>query len=229
MSRTIAVFGAGSGLGLATARRFAREGFRVALVGRTQAKLDALLDQIGGDAVAFTADVTDHDQLARTVSAITERFGGLDVVEFGATGMDEVLAGPLDLDVAALRAQLELRLVAPVALTRLVLPAMVDCGSGALLYATGISATQPMAALSNIGAASAGLRNYVHTLHGEAAAHGVYAGLLIVAGLVDRSEAQQRWLRHGGAQVPWLDPDVLAETYWTMYTGRDQVERVVSR
>ncbi|WP_173129182.1 SDR family oxidoreductase [Kibdelosporangium persicum] len=221
MTKTLAVFGAGSGLGLATAKRFAREGFQVVLVGRTQSKLDALAARIDGGARTFVADVTDHARLAEVVAEI----GEIDVVQFGATGMDEVMARPAELDVEALRFQVELRLVAPVAVTRLVLPSMLARGSGALLYATGTSAIEPVPMISNIGAAAAGLRNYVHALHGEVAEQGVYAGLLIVGGIVRGSEAQQRFVPDGG--FPMLEPDDLARHWWDLYTTRDQVERVV--
>ncbi|MCE7003984.1 SDR family NAD(P)-dependent oxidoreductase [Kibdelosporangium philippinense] len=221
MSNTLAVFGAGSGLGLATARRFARAGFRVALVGRTPSKLDALADRIAGETTTFAADVTDHARLAEVVAQI----GEIDVVAFGATGMDEVMARPVGLDAAALRFQLELRLVAPVVLTGLVLPGMVARGSGTLLYATGTSAVEPVPMISNVGAAAAGLRNYVHSLHAEIADSGVYAGLLVVGGIVRGSEAQQRFVPDGG--FPLLEPADLAERLWDLYTGRDQVELVV--
>lgn len=221
MSTTIAIFGAGSGLGLATAQRFAREGFRVAMIGRRQAKLDALAAQVDGETLTFATDVTDHDRLAKTVAEI----GDVEVMAFGATGMDEVLARPLELDTDALRFQLELRLVAPVAATQLVLPAMLARGSGALLYATGTSALEPMAMLSNISIAATGLRTYVHTLHAEASAKGIYAGLLVVGALVERSEAQERFADAG---LPTVHPDRLADAFWDMYTGRDQVERVVT-
>jgi NADP-dependent 3-hydroxy acid dehydrogenase YdfG len=220
MSKTIAIFGAGSGLGLATAQRFAKEGYRVALIGRTQAKLDVLAGQVDGETLTFATDVTDHERLAATVA----RIGDIDVMMFGATGMDEVLSGPLELDAASLRFQLELRLVAPVVATSLVLPSMLERGSGSLLYATGTSAVQPMAMLSNIGAAAAGLRNYVHTLHETAADKGIYAGLLIVGGLVEGSEAQARF---GDRGIPTLEPADLAQVFWDMHTGRDQVERLI--
>ena len=48
---TIAIVGAGPGLGLAIARRFGREGFRVALVSRAESKLDALAARLAEDGI----------------------------------------------------------------------------------------------------------------------------------------------------------------------------------
>ena len=222
MTKTIAIFGAGSGLGLATARRFAREGFHVAMIGRRQARLDALAAQLDGPVRTFAADVTDHDQLAEAVAQI----GDVEVMAFGATGMDEVMRKPLELDAQAVRSQLELRLVAPVVATALLLPAMLERGSGSLLYATGISAIQPMPMISNVSIASTGLRTYVHTVNADAAPHGVYAGLLAVGALVQGSEAHERF--SSSADLPTVHPDRLAQVLWDLHTGRDQLERVVT-
>ena len=50
---TLAIIGAGSNLGTAVARRFAREGFSIALLSRSQERLDALAQDLGGDVEAF--------------------------------------------------------------------------------------------------------------------------------------------------------------------------------
>ena len=60
MSKTIAVFGAGAGLGISTARRFGREGYQVAMIGRRAHTLGMLVDQLmeeGINAAAFPADL----------------------------------------------------------------------------------------------------------------------------------------------------------------------------
>ena len=80
----IAIVGAGPGLGFAIARRFGREGFRVALVSRAQSRLDALTASLGADgieAAGFAADVLDRPSLRAALAAAGERFGGVDVLE----------------------------------------------------------------------------------------------------------------------------------------------------
>jgi len=75
MSRVIAIFGAGPGLGASIARRFAAEGFRVALVARRKDRLDALVDQLaaeGIEAAGFTADLAAPDEIPAAVAAIRE-------------------------------------------------------------------------------------------------------------------------------------------------------------
>lgn len=74
------ITGAGSGLGSATALRFAREGARVACVDLAAAAAEGVARRIvaeGGDAFAMQADVTDEAACAGCVDAAAARFGGL--------------------------------------------------------------------------------------------------------------------------------------------------------
>lgn len=79
--QTVLITGAGRGLGAAIARAFAREGAQVAINYRHSAKAaEALAEELGPRAAAFQADVTDMDQVARMVDAITARVGAPDVL-----------------------------------------------------------------------------------------------------------------------------------------------------
>ena len=95
--RVAVVTGAGSGIGKAAARRLAREGARVAALGRTRDELDetvAEIERAGGEAAAFEADVSDAARMRETMDAIAERWGRIDVV-FANAGVNGVWA-PLD-------------------------------------------------------------------------------------------------------------------------------------
>lgn len=74
------VTGAGSGIGAAVALELARQGASVALIGRTAAKLDAIVGQIqqaGGRAIAISADVSNPEAMAQAVAQTVSTFGGL--------------------------------------------------------------------------------------------------------------------------------------------------------
>ncbi len=74
------ISGAGSGMGLAAAERFASEGARVALLDVDEAAIAAAAARIGPAALATPADVRDEDAVRAAVAGAVEAFGGLDVV-----------------------------------------------------------------------------------------------------------------------------------------------------
>jgi len=77
--KVVLVTGGGSGIGRATARAFAGEGATVVVAGRDGRRLESALRELGGDASAVTVDVTDSADVARMVTTVVARHGGLDV------------------------------------------------------------------------------------------------------------------------------------------------------
>jgi len=79
-----------SGLGLASAERFAREGADVAVCGTTESHVDDAREQLeaagDGDVLAVEADITDRDAVEALVEETADRFGGLDHVVTSAGG-----------------------------------------------------------------------------------------------------------------------------------------------
>jgi NADP-dependent 3-hydroxy acid dehydrogenase YdfG len=234
MSTTIAVFGAGPGLGRSVARRFGREGFQVALVARTQARLDALVDELAGEGIetaAFAADLADREALPGTVEAITARFGHIDVLEYAPAGIEwlERQTPVRDADVESFEFPLNLLLRTPVALVRQVLPGMIERGDGAVLFGLTVAASLPVPQIGNMAAVAAAARGYLHNLHVDLADDGVYAGLVQVAGMVADSDAAKYVAENWDPSLlpKPLDPADLADTLWDLYLKRDRFEEIV--
>jgi NAD(P)-dependent dehydrogenase (short-subunit alcohol dehydrogenase family) len=74
------VTGGNSGIGLATAKQFRDEGARVAISGRSQKTLDEAAKELGKDALAVQADVSNLADTDRLFSAVEKRFGKIDIL-----------------------------------------------------------------------------------------------------------------------------------------------------
>jgi NADP-dependent 3-hydroxy acid dehydrogenase YdfG len=74
------VTGASSGIGEAAAKALARQGAKVAVAARRRDRLDALAQEIGGDALVIEADITDRDQAIAAVNRTVGELGRLDTV-----------------------------------------------------------------------------------------------------------------------------------------------------
>ncbi|MFL5828153.1 MAG: SDR family oxidoreductase [Thermoleophilaceae bacterium] len=84
-TKTLALVGAGPGLGLALAKRFGAAGFQVALLARNPDKLDQLvaeLGELGVTARPYVADVTDRPGLTAALAQVESDFGAIDVLEY---------------------------------------------------------------------------------------------------------------------------------------------------
>src|SRR2546422_1305209 len=74
------VTGGNSGIGLATAKAFAREGAQVAITGRDDATLGSAAKEIGPGTLAIKADVSRLAEIAAAMGRIKERFGRIDAL-----------------------------------------------------------------------------------------------------------------------------------------------------
>ena len=219
---TIAIVGAGPGMGLAIARAFGSRGFDVALVARNQTKLDGLVDQLAAEgitAAAFPADVLDHDALTQALKNAATRFGGIDVLEYSPAGTiaTTTLTTPSQTTPDDVRREMDFNLYGAITATRAVLPAMREAGAGTLLYSGGAGSIDPIPMLGNANAAQAALRNWVINLHKELAGTGVQAAHVAIG----------VWIGTDGPPgAPTATADQIAPVYWDLHTHHDDAERV---
>jgi short-subunit dehydrogenase len=233
MSRTIAVFGAGTGLGTAVAERFGREGYRVALVARTAERLESLAARLAGlgiEAAAFPADLARPADMPELLARITGRFGPVDVVEYAPITTD--LSAPVGrLDTTTMQQALQVYLLTPIEIARTVLPGMRERGDGTVLLTQGSSAIHPMPRLGALGPAMAAARNYMLALNADLTGTGVYAGVVHVGAMVTGSAGHAAMTAGtlvpgvDAAKIPQVDPADIAELLWSLHTGRDRPEQ----
>ncbi|TIV72951.1 MAG: SDR family NAD(P)-dependent oxidoreductase [Mesorhizobium sp.] len=230
--KTIAIFGAGTGLGASLAERFGREGYRIALVARRIGPLEervAELARAGIEAAAFPADLTKLDSIPALVRTIEERQGSIDVAVYQPVG-NVGFVPAAELDVAKFQPMADIFAFSPIEVSHAVLPGMLARGDGAIVIVGGLTATVPMPGLSGVGPAMAAARNYIFTLNAEVMPKGVYAGTLNIGAVIDRS-AGLRAMTSAGADLdpryPIIDPDHIAEELWSLVTKRDRVEAIL--
>lgn len=201
------IAGAGPGVGLAVARRFAREGFAVALIARREAALAAMVAAItaeGGTARGFAADLTDLDALRGAVGRIAAEMGPAAALVWNAGRWIETPA--MALDPADLETELRLCVVGALVATQTVAPAMRAAGGGTILFTGGGLALAPQygAAVPALTAGKAALRALTHAMAGELAGAGIHLATVTIAGTV----------APGGP----FDPDRIAMRYWALHT-----------
>lgn len=213
---TIAIVGAGPGLGFSIAERFGREGFQVALISRSQQNLDALVTRLaasGIDAAGFTADVLDTGSVRAAIGAAKARFGTVDVLEYSPTPGPDTVLHALEITEDNAQYHVSYSLLGAVAAVREVLPEMTERGAGALMFTVGASAALPMPTHASVGLGMSALRNYAAVLSAALSGTGVSAGMFVVATLIQKGTPG--------------DPDLLAEKYWDMYVQGGPAEVVI--
>ncbi len=199
LTRTAVVVGAGPGLGLALARRFAREGYALALLARAPERLD--LAGLAG-ATTHAVDLADRPALVAALADVRARHGDPEVLLFNASAT--VMGQPTEVDPDAVAAALAVGVVAGVVCAQELAPAMRTAGAGSLLFTGGGTALKPWAAGTAIGLQKAALRNYALALHDELTPLGVHAGMVTVHGMI-------------APATPYA-PDLIAEAFWGLHT-----------
>lgn len=205
MARPLAVIlGAGPGIGLAVGRRFAREGFQVALVARPTdplAAFQAALEAEGAQARVLGADLAQEQALAGALEEI-RIWGGLpEVLVYNASAGTSLPAA--ELERAQLLRDFQVNVAAPLAAVQWARPAMRQAGRGTLLFTGGGLALQPKPGMASACLGKAALRSLALSLGEELAPEGLHAATVTICGFVEAGTA--------------LDADRVAQVFWDLH------------
>jgi short-subunit dehydrogenase len=228
MSKTIVVCGFGPGISSAVAQRFGREGFAVALVGRNEQRLAAgvaALEAIGVRAAAFPADLSDEQQVRRTIEQVRTQLGPVTVLHWNvyAGGAADVL----EADAAAVRATLELPVTQLLVALKAALPDLRASNDGALLVTNGglglndpkIDAMAVSFGAMGLAVANAAKHKLVGLLSQKLSPLGVYVGEVMVLGAVKGSAWDDGTAKLAAASV--------GDAFYELYVARAAVTRHV--
>lgn len=209
---TIAIIGAGPGLGLAVARRFGREGFAVALIARHQGRVDELAATLSAEGITaggFVADVRDTEALRDALEKVTERMGTIEVLQYSPLPAKEFMRPVLETTAADLVGPVEFSIYGPVTAAHQVIPGMRFLGTGTIVFVNGGSAVRPGPAVTGTSVAFAGESAYAQLLHDALAPEGIHVAQLILP------------LGIGGGD-PAHEPSALADTVWRLHNERGE-------
>ncbi len=185
------VTGGGSGICLRIAERFAQQGAKVALVGRTQEKLDraaAGIRQSGGQAAGFAADVRDYQALSVALQKTHDLYGEIDLLLCGAAG--NFPAPALGMSANGFKAVIDIDLLGTFNTCRAAYEHMRKPGASVVA----ISAThafRPIPMQAHVCAGKAGVDILIKTLAVEWGGAGVRLNV-VTPGPVDDTEGMRR-------------------------------------
>lgn len=223
MAETIVVCGYGVGISSAVARRFGKEGYRVAIVARNAERLTAAAQGLvkeGIDAKAFPCDLGDTDAVKQLIANVRSSLGPITVLHWNAyTG------GAGDLKTASadeLRTVLNVAVHGLVAAVQATLPdlkqgngAVLVTGGGFAFYDPNVDAAATQWGAAGLAIGKAAQHKTVGLLSKALQSEGIYVGEVVVTGLVKGTAFDS-----GNAT---LEASVIAEKFWELFRARDVV------
>jgi NAD(P)-dependent dehydrogenase (short-subunit alcohol dehydrogenase family) len=202
---TLAIIGAGPGLGSALARRFAQAGSSIALVSLRQDVLDAglaELERFGVSTCGVRADVTDHLEVEHAFDAIVDALGVPDVVVYNASIYQAEPA--LELSHDALRLAFDIHVVGALNAAQCAIAAMRRVDRGVLVFTVNSLARSPEAMSAALSIGKGAQLNLALSLERELEGTSIRVGIVTVCGPIKEGTA--------------YDPDRLADVYWELAT-----------
>ena len=173
-NKVAVISGGGTGIGAATARRFADEGAKVVVTGRRAEPIEAVSEATGG--LAVQGDAADPDHAEEAVAAAVRSFGGLDIVVANAgIGLGGAAA---DVSDDAWRSTLDVNLTGAFFLARAALPELVRRGGGSIVLVSSVSAFVSAPESAAYETSKAGMIGLARSLALDYGRHGIRANAL---------------------------------------------------
>lgn len=226
MAKTIVIVGFGPGVSTAMAERFGAEGYSVALVARTEARLAAGVEALtakGITAAAFPADAGDAASIRGAIAKARDALGPIGVIHWNAFNGRKV-TDLMAVDAKALPELFNVALVGLMGAVQEALPDLKAAGDGAILVTNGaFGELNPMIeaialALGEVGVplGNAAKAKLVGLLSARLKGEGVYVGEVTIAGVVRGTGPED-------PGMPTLEPAAIAGEFWRLFKARDEI------
>lgn len=189
MAKTIVITGAGDGLGRALARRFAKDGETVILLGRTLSKVQAVAAEIGAPHFALECDVANPDSVRAAFAAIAKKYPKIDVLINNAAVYEPfTLAEVTDTQITS---QITINLAGPIYCAREALPLLR--GGGHIINVTSESVTLKMPMLWLYAGTKSGLELISDMWVRELEPEGVRVTVVQAGMMMDETKTGSSW------------------------------------
>jgi short-subunit dehydrogenase len=206
--RRLLLVGAGPGLGLAVARRFAAGGYRVTLVARSTdglAHLAGSLGDTGAQIDTIVADASDPEVLGARMAELYNQQGAPGLIIYNAVmgAPDQLMSSSVE----HLQTAYTVDVIGAIVVTQIAAPAMRAAGSGTIIMTGGGFADHPIPALATVSLGKAALRSAATMLGADLEPDGIRVATLTIAGQIAAGTA--------------FDPDNIATRYWEVVHSDD--------
>ena len=197
------IIGAGPGIGLSVARRFAREDPLIGVIARSQATVDAafaVLADAGAQPTGVTADAADESGLRAALDELVARIGVPAALVYNAARIQADAIG--DLSTGEHLEAWAVNVVGAITAAAHLLPRMAKAGGGSYLITGGMPT--PLPGVTSLSLGKAGVRALAQLLASQWEPAGIHVATVTV----------------GGHVVPGstIDPDDIAEHYWRLHS-----------
>jgi NAD(P)-dependent dehydrogenase (short-subunit alcohol dehydrogenase family) len=222
MANTAIVLGVGAsaGVGAALCRRFAKEGLHVLAAGRTQQKLDAVVEGIrsaGGEATAVVGDATvQSDTIA--LFAAAERLGGPPKIAVYNAGNNQ-FSPLLEMDEAFFTDLWKICALGGFFFGQEAARRMIPGGGGTLVFTGATASIRARPPFTAFASAKAAERAVAHGMAREFGAQGLHVGHVIIDGIIDGEQVNQRFpqIREAKGDDGMLHVDAIADAFWALH------------
>lgn len=208
----LTIIGMGDKNGLALARQFGKNNFTVAMLARSEDKLERFQQQLESEGIEsyyFSADAANADSIRSGLRYVQGSVGDTDVLIYNAAVIGETHLSEIPVD--KLIDDFRVNVVGAIVAAQEVLPVMEAKKAGKIFFTGGGLALNPDFRYGSLGIGKAGLRNAAYCLHQEARAKGVHVATVTIQGFIQEEDEK-------------YNPAAIAEQFWHLYEQREDFQ-----
>lgn len=205
MKKLITIIGAGPGISQGVAEKFGQENFKIALIARTEEKLQQQVMDLakkGIEATYAVADVANESSLTNALLQLKEKEGHAEIILYNAAAFS--VMDILDQSWETIKNNLDVTVGGYFNVMKLVLPFCLKENRGKLFVTNGGFALGGDDQWTSLSVGKAALRNLVQAFQKKASGTNVHIAQLTVCGFVHAEDEK-------------YNPKAIAEQYWKLY------------